>query len=176
MPTPPADTIAFARGLLTRVRVADAAEFSAALAANAKHLRDWVSWADDPEGRHLRSGGADEDWAAGRSYLYALRLVVSGVVVGGFGLYRRVGGGAIEIGYWLDEDHTGGGLATEGVRTLTAVALALPDVERVEIRSDQANSRSAAIPERLGYRLVRVDRVEARTAAETGQLQIWVTP
>lgn len=176
MPTPPADRIVFDRGLLTRVRVADAAEFAAAVATNATHLRDWVPWADDPEGRHLRTGGADADWAADRSYLYALRLTDPGPVVGGMGLYRRVGDGAIEIGYWLDADHTGTGLATAAVRTLTAAALALPDVERVQIHTDEGNLPSSAIPRRLGYRLERVDQVDPRTAAETGRLQIWVTP
>lgn len=176
MPTPPADRIAFDRGLLTRVRLENAAEFAAAVAANAAHLRDWVPWADDPEGRHLRTGGADADWAAGRSYLYALRLLDSGPVAGGMGLYRRVGDGAIEIGYWLDGAHTGNGLATAGVRALTAAALALPDVDRVEIHTDEGNLASSAIPQRLAYRLERVDQVAPRTAAETGRLQIWVTP
>jgi RimJ/RimL family protein N-acetyltransferase len=161
---------------MTRVRAENAVEFEAAVEANAEHLRDWVPWADDPEGRHLRGGGADADWFAGVSYLYALRLAADGPIVGGAGLYRRVGDGGIEIGYWLDRGHTGTGLATAAMGALTAVALALPDVSRVEIHTDEANLPSSAIPRRLGYRLVRVDRVEPRTAAETGRLQVWITP
>ena len=176
MLTPPPDSIGFSRGVMTRVRVENAAEFEAAVAANAEHLRDWVPWADDPEGRHLRGGGADADWFGGISYLYALRLEVGGGIVGGAGLYRRVGTGGLEIGYWIDRTHTGKGLATAATKALTAVALALPDVSRVEIHTDEANLPSAAIPRRLGYRLDRVDRVQARTAAETGRLQVWITP
>ncbi len=174
--TPPPNRIAFTRGELTRVRVENAEEFEAAVAANATHLRDWVPWADDPEGRHLRSGGAEADWVSGVSYLYAVRPSDAGPVIGGLGLYRRVGDGGIEIGYWLDAAHTGTGLATEAVEVLTAVALALPDVSRVEIHTDEANLPSSAIPQRLGYRLERVDQVEPRTPAETGRLQVWVTP
>lgn len=161
---------------MTRVRVENAAEFEAAVAANAEHLRDWVPWADDPEGRHLRGGGADTDWHNGISYLYAVRLAEDGPIVGGAGLYRRVGHGGIEIGYWLDAAHTGTGLATACVQELAAVALTLPEVSRVEIHTDEANLPSSAIPRRLGYRLERVDQVEARTPAETGRLQVWVTP
>lgn len=173
---PPGETITFDRGLLTRIRLWDASEFEAAVAANAVHLRDWVPWADEPEGRRQRGGGAEADWATGVGYLYALRLSVAGPIIGGAGLYRRVGAGAIEIGYWLDERHTGLGLATAAVRALTRAALQLQDVERVEIHTDEANAPSAAIPQRLGYRLERVDQVPARTAAETGRLQVWVTP
>ena len=46
----------------------------------------------------------------------------------------------------------------------------------VEIHTDEANLPSSAIPRRLGYRLERVDQVEARTPAETGRLQVWITP
>ncbi|WP_019229166.1 GNAT family N-acetyltransferase, partial [Sedimentibacter sp. B4] len=69
----------------------------------------------------------------------------------GFSLHRRVGPDGLEIGYWLDAAHTGVGLATEAVGGLTAVALALPEVERVEIHTDEGNARSAAVPRRLGY-------------------------
>ena len=162
--------------MLTRVRAESAAEFEAAVATNAEHLRPWVPWADDAGGRHLRGGGADADWFAGVSYFYALRLVVDEPIVGGAGLYRRVGDGGIEIGYWLDEAYTGTGLATSAIQALTDAALALPDVLRVEIRTDEANRPSSAIPQRLGYRLDRVERVEARTSAETGRIQVWVTP
>jgi len=40
----------------------------------------------------------------------------------------------------------------------------------------QMRVRPPAVPQRLGYWLVRTDSYEARTAAETGRLQIWVTP
>lgn len=176
MLTPPPNRIAFPKGVLTRVRVENSEEFEAAVAANATHLRDWVPWADDPEGRHLRGGGAEADWVAGVSYLYAVRPADDGPIVGGLGLYRRVGDGGLEIGYWLDAAHTGTGLATAAVDILTRVALDLPDVERVEIHTDEANLPSSAIPRRLGYRLVRVDTVEARTPAETGRLQVWILP
>jgi RimJ/RimL family protein N-acetyltransferase len=56
-------------------------------------------------------------------------------------------------------DFTGRGYATACARALTQAGLALCDVVRVEIHTDEANAISAAVPRRLGYRLDRVDEV-----------------
>ncbi len=170
----PADAILFERGVLTRVRPQDAAEMIAAVTANAEQLRAWIPWADDPEARRAKVEGADADWEADRAYVYALRETPVGPVIGGIGAYRRVGPGAIELGYWLASDHVGRGLATAGTAALATVVRALPDVERIELHIDEANTRSADVARRLGFQLARTDAYEPRTAAETGRLQIWV--
>lgn len=113
-------------------------------------------------------------WHNGSDYEYVLRPEPAGQVIGCFGLHRRVGPGAIEIGYWVHVDFTGRGYATAGTRALTQAALALPDVTRVEVHTDEANTISAAIPRRLGYRLDRVDERPPDAPAESGRLQIWV--
>ena len=87
----------------------------------------------------------------------------------------RVGGaGALEIGYWVRVGHLGRGVATAAAGTLTIAALALPEVERVEIRCDAANVRSAAIPPKLGYRLDRIRRRPPTTPGETDEHMVWV--
>ncbi|MGC3994310.1 MAG: GNAT family N-acetyltransferase [Propionicimonas sp.] len=176
MPTAPPDRIDAARGLLLRVREDDVAEFIEAAAANADHLSAFIPWGADPDYRAERIGAAPSDWAGHLAYLYAFRETDDGPVVGGFSLHRRVGPDGLEIGYWLAASHTGRGLATELAGVLTAVALGLPEIERVEIHTDEGNARSAAVPQRLGYHLVRVDEFDPRTPSETGRLQIWVTP
>jgi RimJ/RimL family protein N-acetyltransferase len=75
-------------------------------------------------------------------------------VIGGCGLYPRVGPGAVEVGYWIAVGHTSRGLATRAAAALTKVALADPRIDRVEIHCDHRNIASARIPERLGYRLM----------------------
>jgi RimJ/RimL family protein N-acetyltransferase len=61
-------------------------------------------------------------------------------------------------------------------RAVADAAAALPDVSRVEIHTDEANVRSAAIPRKLGFRLDRVDRVTPEALACIGRMQIWVKP
>lgn len=72
-------------------------------------------------------------------------------VVGGSGLHTRVGGDALEIGYWIRTDRTGAGLATEATAALTRVAFDVAGVDRIAIRVDPANAASRAIPRKLGF-------------------------
>jgi RimJ/RimL family protein N-acetyltransferase len=74
-----------------------------------------------------------------------------GRVLGGTGLHTREGDGGLEIGYWIRESHAGQGFATETSAALTRVAFELCDVDRVVIRVDPTNERSAAIPRKLDY-------------------------
>ena len=44
----------------------------------------------------------------------------------------------------------------------------------MEIHCDAANSASAAIPRKLGYRLDRIEQRRPEAPGESGQLMIWV--
>ena len=57
---------------------------------------------------------------------------------------------------------------------LTPVALELSATRRVEIHCDVANTASAAIPRKLGYRLDRVEAHEREAPGERGRRMIWV--
>ena len=72
-------------------------------------------------------------------------------------------------------DYVGQGYATVATDALTQAALALTDINRVEIHTDEGNVKSAAIPQRLGYRLDRVVDREPEAPAESGRIQVWVT-
>ena len=56
------------------------------------------------------------------------------------------------IGYWLVADAVGRGLMTRAVRTLLDQAFGVWDLHRVVIEAVVDNTRSRAIPERLGFR------------------------
>lgn len=60
----------------------------------------------------------------------------------------------LEIGYWLRQEVTGRGYATEATRAMIALAATLPGMQHVEIRCDPRNEASAAVPRRLGFRLL----------------------
>jgi RimJ/RimL family protein N-acetyltransferase len=97
-------------------------------------------------------------------------------VLGMIGLHRRIGPRAVEIGYWTHVGYSGRGYMTAAAQAITRAAEALDDVDRVEIHTDEANVRSAAIPPKLGYRLERVQTRRPEAPAESGRLQIWVRP
>ena len=165
--------------VLRRRRVADAAALNAAVCTDLEHLRPWMPWAKAAptmEQTVEMSRAGEEVWDAGTDFMYVLGTDAEpGAVLGAFGLHGRIGPGALEIGYWVARSHVGRGLATAGARALTAAALALPGVLRVEIHCDEANTASAAVPPKLGYRLDRVERSLVTAPAETGRRQVWIT-
>lgn len=138
----------------------DASSLARALWASDAHLRAFTPWVVD--GRVPGVSLADRlakhaaDFSAGTEWVYGMFSPDDTEVLGGCGLYPRVGPGAVEIGYWLAVNHTGRGLATRAAETLTRVAFDVLRVDRVEIRCDRGNAASVRIPERLGYRLVDV--------------------
>ncbi|MGH9304680.1 MAG: GNAT family N-acetyltransferase, partial [Acidimicrobiales bacterium] len=103
----------------------------------------------------------EAQWRQGGDVVMA--MLIGGEVVGGTGLHRRRGPHRLEIGYWVDADHIGKGLATEAAAVLTTAALGCPGVTSVEIHHDKANIRSRRIPEHLGYGFTgeRPDSIDA---------------
>ena len=138
----------------------DAPALARTLSASDAHLRAFTPWVVDGRvpGASLEERLAKHaaDFSAGTEWVYGMFSPDDTEVLGGCGLYPRVGPGAVEIGYWLAASHTGRGLATRAAETLTRVAFDVLRVDRIEIRCDRANVASVRIPERLGYRLVDV--------------------
>lgn len=58
-----------------------------------------------------------------------------------------------EIGYWLGEDHQGRGVMTKACAYTCTYLFVERDLNRIEIRCSEKNTRSKAIPERLGFTL-----------------------
>ncbi|MFD1738783.1 GNAT family N-acetyltransferase [Bacillus salitolerans] len=56
-----------------------------------------------------------------------------------------------EIGYWIDTRYSGNGYMTEAVQGIASFAFSELQARRVEIRCDSKNSKSRAIPEKLGF-------------------------
>jgi RimJ/RimL family protein N-acetyltransferase len=157
----PPTTIDLGDAVLRPWTVADADRLRAALEASDAHLRAWTPWVIDGRvpGATLEERLAKhaDDFVTGVAWVYGMFSPDGShgsEVVGGCGLYPRVGPRAVEVGYWVAVGHTRRGLATRGAAALTKVALADPRIDRVEIHCDYRNIASARIPERLGYRLM----------------------
>src|SRR3954452_11299172 len=87
----------------------DAPALSRAIAESLEHLRPWMHWiADEPLSLEERRAWMLDP--AGNDEHYGLWL--GDRVVGGCGLHRRLGPGALEIGYWVHAAFTRRGLAT----------------------------------------------------------------
>ncbi|MHB8340661.1 MAG: GNAT family N-acetyltransferase [Mycobacteriales bacterium] len=141
------------------------------VADEVARLRPWMAWADvyTPE---MARGFVDRNAARpGNPPVPEVSYVVcdrSGGLLGVCGLHARLGPNALEIGYWVDVRHTRRGVATLATGALTELAMGIAEVEVVEIHHDQANSRSGAVPARLGYELATTVNDEPEAPGEVG--------
>lgn len=74
---------------------------------------------------------------------------IAGVL--GFNVIDHVNGIG-HIGYWLGEKYNGRGIMTIAVRDLISLGFNSWPLQKVEIRCAAGNTKSRAIPERLGFR------------------------
>ena len=160
---------------LQRFRLADLAELEAEIRRSRAHLAPWQDWARTADLTSLRAFlfFCEAAWDARTDFQFAIREA-DGRLVGGSGLHARLGPGTLEIGYWVAEDRVNRGYATAAARALTAAARQVGGVSRIEIRCDEANVRSAAVPRKLGYRLDTTIDEAPEAPAESGRSSIWV--
>jgi ribosomal-protein-serine acetyltransferase len=142
------------------------------------HLRPWMAWVADgysPQAAADFVTQSADDWVTGTAFNYA--IFVSGRLAGSASLMARVGPGGLELGYWLHPEFVGRGVATRTASLLTEEAFR-NGVQRVEIVTDVANQRSAAVPRRLGFvELTRRSPQEPLTPGEDGVDIVWrLTP
>jgi RimJ/RimL family protein N-acetyltransferase len=142
----------------------DADELQAALGESVDHLKPWIPWAlpEPPtidQARDLLSTWIEE-FRSGKTYIFATFDRSDSSLIGGVGLYPRVGPDALEIGYWIRFTRAGSGFATEASRALTQVGFGVPNIARLEIHTSPDNLSSMRVPEKLGYALLEIRRTE----------------
>jgi ribosomal-protein-serine acetyltransferase len=147
-----------------------AEEGAAAVRESLAELQPFMPWAKDGYDVAMARDfieRSDDNWAKGTEFNYAI-FTAAGELAGSIGLMTRMGPGVLELGYWLRTAFTGHGYMTAAVDALARVALALPGIERVAIRHDVANARSAAVAERAGFTEVERVAIEPEAPGETG--------
>ena len=165
--------------VLRRHRPDDLDALYAMIETSRAHLRPFMPWADqDRAATATFVAKAAEEWATGHSFSYLIAETDPAAggserLLGGCGLHRRSGPGSLEIGYWLRPDATGRGIMTAVGAALTAVAVSLDGIVRVEIHCDEANEASAAVARRLGYRFVGTLDHTPEAPGETGRRLLW---
>jgi RimJ/RimL family protein N-acetyltransferase len=180
VPWPPL-TIDLGDVVLRRWTDDDVPALTVAVVESLDHLQPWMVWATpetatEDEFARFRVE-SDARAADGHEAVFGIFDAETGAVRGGVGLHDRVGSlqdGAVEIGYWLHVGATGQGLMTRVVAHLTDLSLAHDGIRWVEIRCDEANRASAAVPRRLGFTLAATipsDRPQA--PADTARDLIW---
>lgn len=133
----------------------DAPLVRAVIDVSDAHLRPWIPFMkDEPRSladtaRRIRLLRANFD--SDVEYRYGMFEADGRTLIGGVGLFKRVGPGAMEVGYWVGTPHNGRGFASEAAAAAVRVAFEIEKVDRVEIRIDVPNAASARVPAKLGF-------------------------
>ena len=143
---------------LRRLRTEDVPDIFATIDTQRRHLGRWLPFvADTHQIEQTRQvvAGMLADTA---NPVYTIR---DGETFAGLIGFKSADGTTrtIEIGYWLRSEFQGRGTMTSAVQALCRLAFEEMGMERIEIRCAPGNLRSNRIPQRLGFRL---DRVEVR--------------
>lgn len=143
------------RVLVRPYRESDAQALFEAMIESRDHLRPWMPFADAHQ-----TVEESRDWIIQQMAHWLLRDDLTlgiwekstGRYLGSTGLHPHDWQiGYFEIGYWLRASAEAHGYITETVDLLTNYALDSLKANRLEIRCDELNVRSAAVPKRLGY-------------------------
>jgi RimJ/RimL family protein N-acetyltransferase len=146
----------------------DGALVNAAVAETFESLHQWMDWA-----RRMPSVEESEEvvriacskFVAREEFLWRLFLNSTETLVGMSGIHPLDWSiPSFEIGYWCRKSFEAQGYITEAVKAITRFGFDVLNAERIIIRCDEQNTRSAAVARRAGYTLEGILRNEARTA------------
>ena len=132
---------------------ADANELHGLIEANRSYLATWLPWAAEQSFadtlEFIKGTQAQAESNDGFQVAIAIDERIAGVVG-----YTEVDWQerSTRIGYWLAAEQQGRGTMSAAVAVLTRHALSVWKLHSVTIRVATENTRSRAIPERLGYR------------------------
>jgi ribosomal-protein-serine acetyltransferase len=173
----PPEEVAAGSVRVRRWRLEDADELHGLLLANLEHLRPWMSWvAAEPRSLEERRSKIAEwctRWDAGEDFSYAILDDAGGELLGGCGMHRRGPPDSLELGYWVRDDRTSQGVATDAVRALVEAAFSIDGIAHVEIHHDAANLASRRVPEKVGFSCIGERQDEVAAPAEVGTDVTW---
>jgi ribosomal-protein-serine acetyltransferase len=169
---PIAEELRGQRVVLLRLCAGDAADLFAALEASRERLAPWLNFPDP-----LQTVEATRDWLIHLESRWLLRQALSYAIrhsetheyLGGVELHtilwdRRF----FALGYWLRSGAEGYGYMSEAVRILTDYAFSGLGANKISLRCDARNVRSAAVAERLGF--VREAQLRGEAITKDGLL------
>ncbi len=132
-------------------RLAKAPEIFNLIDKDRDHLRTWLPWVDSTTTEEdTRKNLAERIEGFKQNKQASFYGTFHGEFVASVG-FISLNDGAGEIGYWLLSNYSGHGLMTSFVRKCVEYGFENLSLKRIVIKCAERNSKSAAIPERLGF-------------------------
>lgn len=172
------DSFETERLIIRAPKIGDGQILNEAIVESLPNLQPWMPWA-----QRLQTPQETEEiiryrvarWISREELWMMLFRKSDGLFVGRSGLHNIDWNTMrFEIGYWIRTSLEGQGYVTEAVAGITTFAFETLDAERVEIRCDSLNDRSAAVARRAGYQLDATLRNNDTSPDKTVQRDIFV--
>ncbi|MFD1125353.1 GNAT family N-acetyltransferase [Lentilactobacillus raoultii] len=130
-----------------------AAALFEAVQADRKELRKWMPWVDDTKSE--RAEAKFIKYIQGQMVngkVFMLTIVVDQVPVGMIDFHNidRANRHA-EVGYWLSSQAQGQGVMTRSLEAIIDYGFKTLGLHKILIQVDTENTKSSAIPQRLGF-------------------------
>lgn len=142
----------------------DGAANNEAIRESIEELRPWMPWASkipSVEESEINIRMSRLEFLERKDLRLLLTLKDGGAIVGSSGLHRiNWHARKFEIGYWIRSSYAKQGFMTEAVDAITDFAIRQLEANRIEIRCDERNERSAHVAQRCGYTLEGILRSE----------------
>ncbi len=166
------------RLLIRAPRIGDGQMLNEAIVESLPNLQPWLFWAQKlqtPQDTEEIIRRAVARWITREDLWMLLFRKSDGLLVGRSGLHNIDWDTMrFEIGYWIRTSLEGQGYMSEAVAGITAFAFERLNAERVEIRCDSLNDRSANVARRAGYQLDATLRNNDTSTDKTVQRDIFV--
>lgn len=140
-------------------RVTDAKRMHDAMKDSYKVLKKWMPWAQSLASlrdtiAYLEDG--ERLWSSIPKDAIELPLQIvdlnDQLYIGATGIKpENLTVPCFEIGYWVNQKHTGQGLVSEAMNALTRYLFEVHHAKRVEINCEKANIKSAKVVERINF-------------------------
>ena len=130
----------------------DAQELFEAVDRNRERLRAWMPWVEGTRGSEDTLNFIQETIRGQAKGDYQFAIILDDCIVGVIGFVRSdTANKSAMIGYWNDEKAQGQGLITLSTGSILKIGFEELGLNRIVIRAQPSNTRSCAVPERLGF-------------------------
>lgn len=150
----PPSRIPLAHAQLIRRNMKDVYAAFDCIDSDRERLREFLPWVDSnksAEDQVWYVGECAKDWDAGKLFDFGIHTVDE-EFAGAIGIHNIAWDHhRCELGYWLHQKYEGQGLISSSVQALEKILFDL-GFNRIEIRCDPRNTKSAGVPTRNGYR------------------------
>jgi ribosomal-protein-serine acetyltransferase len=139
-------------------RLSNAKEIYRLIDNDREHLRQWLPFTDSTQSvEDVRKNLIDRIETFDRNEQAAFYGTLNGEFVASVGFVKLENTDG-EIGYWLLSQYQGKGLVTAFVKACIEYGFSELNLSTIAIKCDEGNTKSAAIPLRLGF--VQIEKTE----------------